>query len=171
MEHWDVYDAHRVRKGYQVAKGTVLGNGEYHLVVHVCVFNRNKEMLIQKRRGDKANWPGMWDFSSGGAAIAGEDSNTAAQRELWEELAIDYSLEKARPVITMHFDDGFDDYYTIEIDDSLAGQIRFAEAEIDEIMWASYDQIIRLIEEGKFGIKKSFVDVIFDMHQQRGNHN
>ena len=171
MEHWDVYDAHRCKKGYQVPKGTVMKEGEYHLVVHVCVFNKNGEMLIQKRKETKANWPGLWDFSSGGAAMAGENSNTAAQRELREELAINYSLADARPVLTMHFEDGFDDYYTIQIEDDLVGQIQFAEAEIDEIMWASYDQIIELIDDGKFGIIKSFVSVIFDMHKQRGNHN
>ena len=170
MECWDIYDGHRNKMGYQVVKGTVLKKGEYHLVVHVCVFNKNNEMLIQKRREDKPNWPGLWDFSSGGAAIAGENSNTAAERELLEELAISVPLADARPIITVHFDDGFDDYYAIEIDEHLAGQIQFAEEEIDEIMWASYDRIIELINEGKFGILESFISVIFDMRKQRGNH-
>lgn len=170
MELWDIYDAHRKKRGYQVEKGTILKEGEYHLVVHVCVFNKNNEMLIQKRRDNKPNWPGMWDFSSGGAAISGENSNTAAERELQEELAISVSLSEVRPIVTVHFDDGFDDYYAIEIEDDLADQIQFAKREIDEIMWASYDKIIELIDSGKFGILKSFISVIFDMRKQRGNH-
>lgn len=170
MECWDIYDRHRNKKGYQVNKGTALKEGEYHLVVHTCVFNKNNEMLIQKRKDDKPNWPGMWDFSSGGAAIAGENSNVAAERELREELAISVPLADARPIITVYFDDGFDDYYAIEIEDYLIDKIQFAEEEIDEIMWASYDKLMELIDCGKLGILKSFIGVIFDMHKQRGNH-
>lgn len=170
MELWDVYDAHRVKKNYEVSKTISLKPGDYHLVVHVCVFNKNNEMLIQKRRKDKANWPGKWDFSSGGAAIAGESSNTAAERELFEELSIRVPLSDERPLITVHFDDGFDDYYAIEIDSQLESQIQFAKREIDSIKWASYEEIVRLIDTGELDILKSFIGVIFDMRKKRGNH-
>ena len=171
MERWDIYDACRNRKGYQVEKGTSLKDGEYHLVVHVCVFNNQNEMLIQKRKTDKPNWPGMWDFSSGGAAIAGENSNIAAERELREELSIRVPLSDARPVITVHFDDGFDDYYVVEIDDETADRIKFEKEEIDEIMWASHEKINEMIDNGTCGILKSFIGVIFDMRKQRGNRS
>lgn len=170
MELWDVYDAHRAKKNYQVSKTTVLQPGDYHLVVHVCVFNKNNEMLIQKRRKDKPHWPGKWDFSSGGAAIAGENSNAAAERELFEELSIRVSLTNERPLVTVHFDDGFDDYYAIEIDSKLESQIQFAKKEIDSIKWASYEEIIKLIDTGELDILKSFIGVIFDMRKKRGNH-
>ena len=170
MEMWDVYDANRLKKGYEVRKNSSLADEEYHLVVHVCVFNENNEMLIQKRSESKPNWPGKWDFSSGGAAIAGEDSNTAAERELFEELSIKIPLSSARPIITVHFDDGFDDYYVVEIDHNLASKIQFAKREIDCIRWASYEDIMDLISRGEFDIQKSFIGVIFDMRKKRGNH-
>lgn len=169
MELWDIYDAHRCRKGYTVQKGTKMRDGEYHLVVHVCVFNQKDEMLIQKRRSDKPNWPGMWDFSSGGAAIAGENSNEAAARELREELALSVSLENQRPLLTVHFDEGFDDYYAIEVDDATAATIRFEKAEIDGIGWAGQEQLRRLAEQGECGIIPSFIDTIFAMRKHRGN--
>lgn len=170
MELWDVYDSHRVKKNYKIKKRTTLSPGDYHLVVHVCVFNKNNEMLIQKRKKSKEKWPGKWDFSSGGAAIAGEDSNTAAERELFEELAIRVPLSEERPLITVHFDEGFDDYYAIEIDEELVRKIQYAQREIECIRWASFNEIMRLIDEGELDILKSFIGVIFDMRKRRGNH-
>ena len=75
-----------------------------------------------------------------------------------------------RPIITVYFDDGFDDYYIVEIDDELVDKIKFEKDEIDEIMWASQSIINELIETKSMGILKSFVDVIFDMRKKRGNH-
>ena len=169
MEMWDVYDAQRQHKGYCVEKGTSMGSGEYHLVVHVCVFDRSGRMLIQKRKLDKPNWPGVWDFSSGGAAIAGEDSSTAAARELREELAVEASPETLRPVVTVHFDEGFDDYYIIELNEETAGRIQFQKAEIDSVRWVTCRELLQLIDEGQCGIRKAFIQLLFDMRKQRGN--
>ena len=170
MEEWDVYDYMREKKGYTIKKGDPLKNGEYHLVAHVCLFNSKGELLIQKRRKDKPNWPGKWDMSAGGAAKAGENSNQAAERELYEELSIHVPLTKARPVLTVHFDNGFDDYFIITIGDELASKINYQEKEIEELAWVSHEQIVQLIEKNEFDLLMPFVDLLFHMKEARGNH-
>ena len=145
-------------------------NGKYHLVVHVCLFNSKGEMLLQKRVMSKPLWPGMWDFSAGGAALAGERSHEAAERELFEELSIHIPLSEYRPILTVHFDDGFDDYYVVNIDDEQMGEICFQGEEIDEIRWCTYEDVVKLIKKGEMDIVPSFVGVLFAMREKRGNH-
>lgn len=58
----------------------------------------------------------MWDLSCGGSVISGEDSRTAGEREVAEELGVTIYLKGTRPVLTIHFDEGFDDIYTITKD-------------------------------------------------------
>ena len=53
-ELWDVYDSQRCRTGRTHRRGDPLPPGEYHLVVHICIFNSRGELLIQNgSRGKK----------------------------------------------------------------------------------------------------------------------
>ncbi len=60
-----------------------------HRVVHVLVFNKSGEMLLQKRSLKKDVAPGKWDTSVGGHVNPGEDILAAARREMEEELGIE----------------------------------------------------------------------------------
>lgn len=59
-----------------------------HRVVHVLVFNRKGEVLLQKRSMRKDVAPGRWDTSVGGHVDPGESLREAAMRELEEELGV-----------------------------------------------------------------------------------
>ncbi|MCL4491725.1 MAG: NUDIX domain-containing protein [Nitrospirae bacterium] len=59
-----------------------------HKVVHVLVFNDKGELLLQKRSGNKDVAPGTWDTSVGGHVSPDENLETAAQREMEEELGV-----------------------------------------------------------------------------------
>jgi len=59
-----------------------------HRVVHVLVFDNRGRIFLQKRAGDKDVQPGRWDTSVGGHVDAGEERESAARRELAEELGI-----------------------------------------------------------------------------------
>lgn len=97
MEYWDIYDAKRTKTGKTMLRGENFPDGAYHLVVHICVFNDKNEMLIQQRQPFKEGWPNMWDITVGGSAVKGDSSQTAAERELMEELGVKISLKGVRP--------------------------------------------------------------------------
>lgn len=59
-----------------------------HRAVHILVFNAKGENYAQKRSMSKDTCPGMWTTSCSGHVDAGEDYDTAAVRELGEELGI-----------------------------------------------------------------------------------
>ena len=66
-----------------------------HRSVHIYVFNRRGEILLQLRSKHKDIQPGRWDTSVGGHLDAGEDYEGAARRELSEELGIDLDTSEA----------------------------------------------------------------------------
>ena len=88
-ELWDLYDEAGNRTGRIQRRGDPFREGDRHLCVHVWVRNMHGDYLITKRAPNKV-MPGLWECT-GGSALLGEDSLTAALREAREEtgLALD----------------------------------------------------------------------------------
>ena len=59
-----------------------------HRAVHILVFNTAGEVFLQKRSASKDTHPGTWDSSTSGHVDSGEDYDTAAVRELGEEIGL-----------------------------------------------------------------------------------
>ena len=170
MEQWDIYDIDRNKTDRTMVRGDEFAEGDYHVVVHICIFNPRGEMLIQQRQPFKEGWSNMWDFSVGGSAIKGDDSQTAASRELFEELGYERNLKGIRPHFTMNFKDGFDDFYFIE-DDVDISRLKLQYTEVARVKWATRDEIKQLINEKKFiPYYESLIDFIFDTYKQYGTH-
>ena len=136
----DLYDVDRVPTGKTARRGEPLEEGTYRMVVHVCIFNSKGEMLIQKRADDIVRWPSYWDISVGGGASAGDTSRMAAERETAEELGLSIDFSDRRPVISVNFSDGFDDFYTIEMDLS-PEDLQLQTEEVADARWASREEI------------------------------
>jgi isopentenyldiphosphate isomerase len=66
----------------------VHANGWWHRAVHVLVFDATGRVFLQKRSMLKDLSPGLWDSSCSGHLDAGEDYDTAAVRELGEEIGV-----------------------------------------------------------------------------------
>lgn len=78
-ELWDLYTKDREKTGRTHRRGELMKEGEYHLVVHVCIFNSKNELLIQQRQPFKEDWSNMWDLTAAGSALQGENSQQAAE--------------------------------------------------------------------------------------------
>jgi len=76
------------------ARTEVHGNNLRHRAVHVLVFNHNGEVFLQKRSRWKDRCPHLWDSSAAGHVNAGEEYDTAANRELSEELGVSAELTR-----------------------------------------------------------------------------
>ncbi len=154
MELWDVYDVNRQRTGRVIDREKAFGQkgfGEeaYHLIVHVCVFNAEGQMLLQHRAPDKAYMPNRWDVSAGGSAVAGEDSRQAAEREIREELGLEISLRDVRPHFSINYTNGFDDFYAVELE-LRAEELRFPDGEVTEARWCSREEIRQMLADNRF---------------------
>ena len=69
-------------------RSEVHGNNLRHRAVHIFIFNRAGEVLLQKRSRWKDRHPNVWDSSAAGHVDAGEEYDATAIRELHEELGI-----------------------------------------------------------------------------------
>ncbi len=161
IELWNVYDRDRNLTDRIHRRGEALKEGDYHLIIHLCIFNSKGELLIQRRQPWKKGWPNMWDLSVGGSALIGEDSREAAEREAKEELGIDIDLTEYRPKFTINFPRGFDDYWMIEKDIPLE-DFKLQEEEVSEVRWVNKEQLQELVDKGMF-IKYFFIDKIFEL--------
>ena len=116
MELWDIYDKDRNKTGRTMKRGEPMKDGDYHLVVHICIFSSDGKMLIQQRQPFKDGWSNLWDITVGGSSVAGDTSIDAAVREVREEVGIQLSPAELRKTMTIDFGHGFDDFYTVTKD-------------------------------------------------------
>lgn len=171
MELWDIYDKDRNRTGKTIVRGNNLKENEFHLCVHICIFNPMGQMLIQQRQPFKDGWPNMWDVSVGGSSVAGENSQEAAERELLEELGYAVDLSNERPIFTINFTHGFDDYYVIEDDLDITSLVLQPE-EVQCVKWTTKQELFHMIEEGIFiPYHKSLIELLFDMRHLRNTYS
>ncbi|MBU9714144.1 NUDIX hydrolase [Evansella tamaricis] len=170
MEIWDIYDKDRNVTGKKIIRGSSFDEGEYHLVVHVCLFNKNDQMLIQQRQPFKKGWSNRWDITVGGSAIAGDTSQQAAEREVLEEIGYSINLQGVRPSLTVNFDVGYDDYYLVEVDLDME-DLTLQPEEVQSVKWATKEEILRMIDDDVFiPYHKSLIELLFEMRTSKGCH-
>ena len=85
-ELWDIYDAAGNKTGRIQRRGDPLAPEDCHLCVHVWIRNAAGQYLLTRRAPEKSG-AGLWECT-GGSALAGEDSLTAALREVKEETGV-----------------------------------------------------------------------------------
>lgn len=168
MELWDIYDKNRNFTGKVIPKGTSLEKGEFRLTVKLAIFNDQGEMLIQKRQSTKQKYPNLWDFSVAGNAIHGEISEEAIERELMEELSIEYDFTDERPMITIHKKHGFTDFYVLNLNIDI-NSLKIQHEEVQSVTWATKEEILQLIDEEKFiPYNKAIIELLFFNKDCRG---
>jgi len=77
----------------QAPRSEVHAHRWLHRAVHIFVFNSRGELLIHQRSATKDECPLKFTSSASGHLHAGEDYETAAIRELMEELSLEAPLE------------------------------------------------------------------------------
>ncbi len=82
MEIWDAYNEDREKNGRYLVRGERIPSGLYHLCVNVLVRHEDGDVLFMKRSSQKELYPNYFEFGAGGSVLAGEDSLSAALREL-----------------------------------------------------------------------------------------
>ena len=170
MELLDLYSDEREKTGQTIVRGDPVPKGSYLLVVHICIFNPEGQMLIQQRQPFKKGWPGRWDISVGGCATCGDTSRSAAAREVHEELGLEIDFTEIRPTLTVHFERGFDEYYVVTMPLDL-NALRLQPEEVKAVRWASKEEILQMIDDDVFvPFEKSMIELLFYRRDHRSSH-
>ncbi len=160
MEIWDVYDKDRKRTGGTAIRGSVLAEGEYHLVVDIWVMNAKDEMLLQKRSMEKETGPGLW-CCTGGAAVAGEDSTQAFIREMTEELGVAPELKHAEIAFSHTRRNYHKDIWFVR-QDIPAEAFHLQKEEVESVRWVTLAQLKEEASNPATWWRLSYFDELFD---------
>ncbi len=148
-EIWDIFNENGVLTGKTTVRGRgFLKPGEYHLVVHIWIMSPDGKFLIQRRSERKKLMPGEW-AATGGAAISGESSFSAAKRELFEELGIASNEATLKQIFSLKRRNSFLDVWLIKACPEIT-PITLQESEVAEAKWVSADQLHQMIKAGEF---------------------
>lgn len=158
-EMWDVYDENRSLTGRLHRRGDLLKDGEYHLVVHAWLMNSRGEFLLTKRTSNKG-FPNMWEMT-GGSALAGDDSITAAVREVKEETGLTADPSRAERIFTFKRKDSFVDVWLFRQDFDLDDVI-LQEGETCDKMYAGKAKLKELHDSGDL-VPCPYIDQIMDI--------
>jgi isopentenyldiphosphate isomerase len=88
-ELFDLYAVDEYRVIGRATRGECHGNPALvHAVARVYVWDRQGRLLLQLRSASKDIQPNQWDTSVGGHLLPGEEAESAARREMVEELGV-----------------------------------------------------------------------------------
>jgi 8-oxo-dGTP pyrophosphatase MutT (NUDIX family)/GNAT superfamily N-acetyltransferase len=154
-EIWDVLDEHGNKTGRYAERGRKMATGDYFLIVHVWKRNTKGEWLIDQRtpRYGNGDLDGKWE-TTGGCAVAGEDSLSAALRETREELGIELDpgkgmLLKRTPRLGDNGHTWFEDVWVFNYDEPIEA-IAYDGSEVCNAIWATIGRIREMMATGEF---------------------
>ncbi len=98
-EIFDVVDEHDRVIGVET-RANVHAKNLFHRAVHIFVFLKNGEILLQQRSLKKDTAPGLFSTSCAGHVDSGENYENAALRELREELGISAQESDLEPLFS-----------------------------------------------------------------------
>lgn len=159
MEYFDVLNENGEFTGRVESRDVCHKEGLWHRANYGFIFNKNGDVLLQKRSKNKKLWPDLWDITAGGHVLSGEWGYQALIREVNEELGIvleendikylvgSTSVNIKGDVINKHFNECFIINKDIDISD-----IALQEDEVSDIRWFTKEEIINRINNNFDGI-------------------
>lgn len=126
--------------------------GLWHRSVYAFIFNKNGDVLLQKRSANKKLWPNLWDITAGGHVLAGEFGEQALIREIKEELNIDVHENEIKYLVGSTssnvkndmIDNHFNECYIITKDLDISN-IKLQKEEVSDVKWFSREEILNRI--------------------------
>jgi len=147
MELWDAYNENGESIGKKLVRGEKIPDGVYHIVVEVLVIHEDGSILLMQRDMRKKIYPGLFEASASGSAVAGETSLEGAFRELAEETGIKTSsldfIQRTRSKTALH------DQY-ICLTDVDKNSIILQEGETIAFKWLFSDEFIEFLNTDNY---------------------
>lgn len=156
----DVLNENGIKTGEILPRGEIHKKGLWHRIIVVAIVNEKNQILMQQRSATKDKNPNMWDISVTGHLSTGQDSLTAATREISEEVSVSlgYSVEvrdfrfmfsyrKEEKVNENHFDRQYYDFFILRQNGLTTDNIRFQSSEVQAIKFVSISELNEMREK------------------------
>lgn len=159
-EMLDVLDENGIKTGEILPRSEVHRRGLWHRIIVVAIINEKNEILIQQRSHNKDKNPDMWDISVTGHLSTGQDSLTAATREISEEVSVSlgysvevkdfrfmFSFRREEKVNENHFDRQYYDFFILRQDGLNENNIKFQSSEVQAIKFVTISELNEMREK------------------------
>ncbi len=148
MERLDIYDQNGQPTGRVIDRGARLAAGDHILVVQLWIRDELGQYLIQQRAHHLVDAPGIW-ATTAGHVQAGEDSRSAALRELDEEMGLQISPDLLSHFLRFTRNNIIQDVWVANVlTADLGGPV--IGVEVAGWMWASREKIEAMVASGDF---------------------
>lgn len=154
----DVLNENGVKTGQILSRNEVHKKGLWHRIIVVAIVNDKNQILMQQRSANKDKNPGMWDISVTGHIAAGQDSLSAAAREINEEVWVNlgynvdiksfrymFSYRKEQVVSEQHIDRQYYDFFILRKSDLDVSKIKYQESEVQAIKLVEVSELVDMI--------------------------
>lgn len=156
----DILDENGIFTGKVTSRDEVHKKGLWHRAIVVAIVNEQNQVLLQQRSKNKEKNANMWDISVAGHISAGQDSLSAAAREINEEVSVllgyrteikdfryMYSFRKEQIFKEDFIERQFYDFFilrTAGLDDKT---LYFQESEVQSVKFVDLTELQQLIEK------------------------
>ena len=148
MEIWDLYDEKGNKTGetWERSRAKEIPEGRYHIVCDILIRHRDGDFLLTLRDSRKEMYPGCWEASAGGSALAGETPEEGARREMQEETGL--KAEKLELIsITRKPDSRSMVYAFIAMVDAAKDSVMLQEGETVDCQWMKLSALRKMIRD------------------------
>ena len=161
-EFWNAYDLNRNQLPHLLVRGEKIPEGQFHLCVNVLVRHQDGDILFMRRSANKSLYPGYYEFGAGVSVLAGEDSQTAALRELKEETGLVPDSIRLLEQVCSVKDQCLFDYYEVVVSGDKS-QVRYQEDETDAHVWLPLKEVPAFVENHPcFNNQKKILSSLID---------
>lgn len=175
-EYIDIVTATGEPTGKTALKSEAHKNGWYHNTIHLWLYTKKGEILLQQRSHKKTIHPLLWDVSAAGHIDAGESFADAAIRETKEEIGLTLKPEELTKVGTkLHEssyangtiqDNEFHQVYIAELKVNLS-DLKPQEEEVEALKLVTFDEFETLLSQSETNnhfipTNKSYYSFILD---------
>lgn len=177
----DILDEQGNITGNTCMKSKAHLKGYWHLCIHVWLYTKEGEVLIQKRIQTKDTFPNKWDISVAGHVGAGENLHSAAQREVLEEVGLSVNLNDLQFIGNFFIDIKHNEFlidreychvYITELKNSIE-DLCLQEEEVAEVELIPLSELKeRLVEKEEFNFvpySEDYFSLIFEAIQDAIN--
>ena len=175
MELIDVLDENGIFTGQVLPRDEIHKQGLWHRAIIVIIVNEENEVLIQQRAANKEKNANLWDVSVAGHISAGQDSLSAAAREINEEVSVDLGakvdVKEFRFMTSFRsqikycedfIENQFYDFFVLRRENMHPENITFQESEVQAIKFVSLSELTQLRDNHELVDRENVYDVLMN---------